>query len=194
MATNSDASSLELKEVYARIRALRLYRQITLQQLSRQTSVSIGMLSQIERGRSSPSVRTLLRLADALGVHPGWFFIPSQLSQMRPSWVFPRSCRRNVALDGVKIFKELLAPPEGGKVELSLVTIGPGGCYGAAGHARIGEDAGVVLEGRLVLEIDGVPVALESGDTFRFSSSLSHCVENRDATETRVLWASTRAC
>jgi len=189
--TYLDTNTVGLAEVGERIRSLRQKREMTLQQLSEQAGVSIGMLSQMERGRSSPTIRTLQRVADALEVPLNWFFSTPEVSQDHPRWVLPHSHRRRIALGDMKVIKELLSPPGDGKVELLLVTIEAGGSSGPVAYTHIGEDAGVVLEGRLLLEVDGVPATLEAGDAFRFASSLPHRFENADVGRTRVLWANT---
>ncbi|MBN9274620.1 MAG: helix-turn-helix transcriptional regulator, partial [Mesorhizobium sp.] len=61
-------------EVGQRLRLMRQRRKWTLSDLSERTNTSVGMLSQIERGLSSPSIRTLQRLADTFAVPIGWFF------------------------------------------------------------------------------------------------------------------------
>src|SRR5713101_4501514 len=51
-----------------RIRELRRARQLSLETVVARTDLSIGFVSQIERGLSSPSLRVLATLADVLGV------------------------------------------------------------------------------------------------------------------------------
>jgi transcriptional regulator with XRE-family HTH domain len=190
MMADAGTISDELAAVGARIRVLRQKRQMTLQQLSGRVGVSIGMLSQIETGRSSPTIRILQRIADALEVRLICFFSTPEVRERRPPWVFPRDRRRKDALRD-KIFKELLTPPVDCDVELSLLTIEQGGSYDFSAYSLNGEDAGVVLEGRLWLEIDGVPVMLESGEAFRIPRSVAGRFENRDVGWTLVLWANT---
>src|SRR5690606_1573547 len=58
-----------LAAIGARIRALRLQREMTLQALGAATGLSPSMLSLVERGRTSPSIGTLIVICSALGVH-----------------------------------------------------------------------------------------------------------------------------
>jgi transcriptional regulator with XRE-family HTH domain len=189
--TDLDANDKSLAEVGGRIRALRQKRQMTLQQLSDQCGVSVGMLSQMERGRSSPSVRTLQRVAEALEIPMSWFFSTPLVPRDHPSWVLPRQHRRTLSLGDMTVTKELLSPPGDGEMELLVVTIEPGGSSGPAPYTHIGEDAGLVLEGRLLLEVDGTQAILEEGDAFRFAATLPHRFENAGSGRTRVLWANT---
>src|SRR5690349_18288817 len=56
------------------LRALRKAKQLSLAELAAGAELSIGMVSQIERGLASPSIRSLRKLGEALGVPISWFF------------------------------------------------------------------------------------------------------------------------
>jgi transcriptional regulator with XRE-family HTH domain len=71
-ASNTDTAPDD--KVGRRLRHLRKARGLSLRQLADASSLSIGFLSQIERGQSSPSLRTLTRLADSLSVGIGELF------------------------------------------------------------------------------------------------------------------------
>lgn len=180
----------KLSEVGQAVRRLRRQRQLTLQVLARQAEISVGMLSQIERGVASPSLRSLLRVAEALEVPVGWLFDPPRSPSEGPGWVLRRAQRRSITLAEEGITKELLSPPGDGAIELLLVTVRPGGSSGPA-YTHAGEDAGVVLEGTLLLEVDGEPATLEAGDAFRFASTRPHRFSNPGTVRTVVVWALT---
>lgn len=149
------------------------------------------MLSQIERGVASPSLRSLVRVAEALEVPVGWLFDPPRAAGGGPAWVLRRPHRRSLAFGEEGITKELLAPPGEGAIELLLVTVQAGGSSGPTSYTHAGEDAGVVLEGALWLEVDGETATLEAGDAFRFASSRPHRFGNAGAARALVLWALT---
>lgn len=183
-------SGPKLTEIGQAVRRLRRQRRLTLQALSSQAEISIGMLSQIERGIAAPSVRSLIRLAEALEVPVGWLFDPPRASGDGPAWVLRRPQRRSIALEAGGVTKELLVPPGDGAIELLLVTVQPGGSSGPA-YTHTGEDAGVVLEGSLLLEVDGEAATLEVGDAFRFASTRPHRFGNPGTLRTVVVWALT---
>ncbi|WP_372623536.1 helix-turn-helix domain-containing protein [Falsiroseomonas sp.] len=174
-----------------RLRDLRRRRSLTLQALSEESGVSTGMLSQMERGVSAPSIRTLQRVAEALEVPIGWFFSDAPSSSGAPPWVLRRADRRRLSLGASGVTKELLAPAGDGAIELLYVTLEPGGSSGPTPYAHAGEDAGLVIEGSLRLEVDGQGCVLLAGDAFRFRSSLLHRFENAASSRTVVLWAVT---
>ena len=189
--TATRARSAAGPEVGSALRRLRRQRRLTLQALSESAGVSVGMLSQIERGVASPSLRSLLRVAEALEVPVGWLFDPPRAAGAGPAWVLRRPHRRSLSFSDEGITKELLAPPGDGAIELLLVTVQPGGSSGPTSYTHAGEDAGVVLEGALWLEVDGETATLEAGDAFRFTSSKPHRFGNAGAARVLVLWALT---
>lgn len=174
-----------------RLRGMRQRREWTLQELSSRSGLSVGMLSQIERGVSSPSIRSLQKLAEIFAVPPGWFFSDSSAAASGPAWVQRRAQRRLLDLSSKGITKELLSPEGDGKIELILITVEAGGSSGDAPYDHAGEDAGTVLEGVLELEVDGVASRLGSGDSFRFPSTLPHRFSNAGPLRCVVLWAVT---
>lgn len=180
----------KLTEMGQTIRRLRRQRQLTLQELSRQAEISIGMLSQMERGIASPSLRSLLRVAEALEIPVGWLFDPPRAAADGPAWVQRRPQRRTIGLDAEGITKELITPPGDGAIELLFVTIRPSGSSGSA-YTHAGEDAGVVLEGRMHLEVDGEVAELAAGDAFRFASTRPHRFWNDGDKPAIVIWALT---
>lgn len=175
----------------ARLRRLRKRRDLTLQAVSEATSLSVAMLSQIERDVSSPSIRSLQRLSDALEVPIGWFFSAGPREADAADWVLRRAARRVLGLAGNGVTKELLSPPSDGAIELLLVTIEAGGSSGASAYTHPGEDAGLVLEGTLRIDVDGESSLLGPGDAFRFASTRPHRFENGGSTRAVVVWALT---
>lgn len=189
--TAPDEGTAALTGLGRRLRDLRRRRALTLQALSEESGVSIGMLSQIERGVSTPSIRTLQRVAEALDVPIGWFFSDGPASPGTPAWVLRRADRRRLALRSNGVTKELLAPAGEGAIELLYVTIEPGGSSGSSPYSHAGEDAGMVIEGSMVLEVDGESCLLGAGDAFRFRSTLPHRFDNPGPVRAVVLWAVT---
>jgi len=174
-----------------RMRGMRRARRWTLQEMSALSGLSVGMLSQIERGLSSPSIRSLQKLAEIFAVPIGWFFSESQGSTPGPAWIQRRAQCRVLNLSARGIIKELLAPDGEGAVELMRITIEPGGSSGEAPYLHVGEDAGTVIQGVLELEVDGVASLLQAGDSFRFPSSRPHRFGNPGPLRCMVIWAVT---
>lgn len=176
----------------AQLRALRKAKGLSLQQLSDQCGLSIGLISQIERGLSSPSVKALRGLAEALGVTVGWLFhhgVPPLPEDH--GIVLRQGRRRSLSFNEGEVTKELLSPDLNGRIEMLIVSVMPGGGSGPAAYTHDGDENGLVLEGELDLWVDDRLYRLKEGDSFGFASRRPHRFANPGARLTRVLWAIT---
>jgi len=174
-----------------KIRDLRRTRAMSLETVAVRTDLSIGFLSQIERGLSSPSLRVLATLADVLGVGIAGLFGTGEHTGAVPDAVVTRENQRpELNLWRTGISKQLLNPAgSDGRLNLFLVHLEPGGSTGDELYTHDGEEAGLVIEGRMKLTVDAESWTLKSGDSFRFASRRPHRFSNpsRDA-KAVVLW------
>jgi transcriptional regulator with XRE-family HTH domain len=176
------------------LRQRRRVKGLTLTQLSQQSRLSVGLLSQIERGLSSPSLKSMTQICTALGIPMSWLFeISSTQNPAEKGLVVRRGSRRRLDLGTYGVTKELLSPDLGGEMQIYLVSIRPGGQSGPETYTHRGEEGGLVLAGTLELTVDGRIVVLYEGDSFRFSSSLAHRFSNPGAAQTEVVWANSLA-
>lgn len=173
---------------------LRLARQaqgLSLAALSDQTDVSIGAISNLERGASSPSLRTLLSITNALGVSIGDLFgdgsAPAPPSH---SFLVRKGERRKLKFWRTGITKELLTNVDQVDIELLFLTIEPSGSTGES-YTHRGEEAGFLIEGELELTVDQETVRLQAGDAFGFRSDRPHSFRNPVDRVARVLWINT---
>lgn len=177
------------KAVGARIKALRKARKLPLQGLSARSGLSIGYLSQIERGISSASVRALALIANGLGTGFDALFLDSAAPEgAAEAFSFRISERRSLGFwrDGIE--KELLTPGQGEGLNLYMVYLAPGGCSGEAAYTHDGTEAGFVIEGAFELTVDSETQTLETGDSFRFRSNRPHRWRNIGDAPCRILW------
>jgi transcriptional regulator with XRE-family HTH domain len=174
-----------------RIRDLRRTRAMSLETVAVRADLSIGFLSQIERGLSSPSLRVLATLADVLGVGIAGLFGAGENTGAALDAVVTRERQRpELNLWRTGISKQLLSPAgSDGRLNLFLVHIEPGGSTGDELYTHDGEEAGLVIEGEMKLTVDAETWTLTSGDSFRFASRRPHRFSNpsRDA-KAVVLW------
>jgi transcriptional regulator with XRE-family HTH domain len=174
-----------------RIRALRRTSELSLETVAARTSLSIGFLSQIERGLSSPSLRVLATLADVLGVGIAALFGTKQSEDGAAGGVVTRELQRaELKLWRTGISKQLLSPAGAeNRLNLFLVHMEPGGSTGDELYTHDGEEAGLVLEGEMTLTVDAETWSLKTGDSFRFASRRPHRFSNpADDTKAVVLW------
>jgi transcriptional regulator with XRE-family HTH domain len=174
-----------------RIRDLRRTRQLSLETIAERTSLSIGFLSQIERGLSSPSLRVLATLADVLGVGIAALFGASPSTDGASDHVVTRGMQRpELKLWRTGISKQLLSPAgTESRLNLFLVHLEPGGSTGDELYTHDGEEAGLVLEGEMMLTVDTETWSLKTGDSFRFASRRPHRFSNpTEDAKAVVLW------
>ena len=172
------------------IRGLRKARAITLTELAAASGLSIGYLSLLERDRATPSIKALHAVSRALGVTISWFFEANDVPEEERDLVVRRARRRRLDYSA-GVVDELLSPNLTGALELLSCRFPPGASSGEEPYTHSGEEAGVVLRGRLELWVDGRMVTLEAGDSFGFQSALPHRYRNPGPDEAEVIWAIT---
>ncbi|MGY4403057.1 cupin domain-containing protein [Bradyrhizobium sp. USDA 3315] len=173
-----------------RIRDLRRSKEMSLEVVAARTDLSIGFISQIERGLSSPSLRVLATLADVLGVGIAALFGSTPRDDGAGGIVTREVQRAELKLWRTGISKQLLSPAGSeSRLNLFLVHLEPGGNTGDEFYTHDGEEAGLVLQGEMTLTVDTETWTLKQGDSFRFASRRPHRFSNpaRDA-KAVVLW------
>lgn len=178
-----------------RLRLRRKVRSMSLQDVATRAEISIGLLSQIERGLTMPSVRSLSAVCNALEMPVGWLFDPPGTdSAPDNAFIVRRHQRRMLDLGAKGMFKELLTPDERSEIQMMRLVIRPGGSTGENPYNHpVGAKCGTVQSGVLGLEIDGQEHRLESGDSFAFEARRMirfWCIGNE---ETVVIWVVTPA-
>lgn len=174
-----------------RIRDLRRSRKLSLETIAARTDLSIGFLSQIERGLSSPSLRVLATIADVLGVGIAGLFGAKETAGTGSNAIVTREQQRaELNLWRTGISKQLLSPSgSDGRLNLFLVHMEPNGSTGDELYTHDGEEAGLVLEGEMKLTVDAESWTLRTGDSFRFASRRPHRFSNpSDKAKAVVLW------
>ena len=173
-----------------KLRLLRRSRALSLQAVAGMTGLSIGLLSQIERGLSSPSVKSLVALSNAFAVPIGWFFDEAvSADEVEHGLIVRREARPRIAMQTTSMSKELLSPDRTRPLQTFLITVEPGGGTGELPYAYPGEVNGYVLSGRLALWLDGQSLLLRDGDAFAIPGHCPRRYGNPDLFQpTRMIW------
>lgn len=178
-----------LPNLGARLRQMRADRGITLAELSALAQISVAMLSHIERGQTSPSLKSLERLRIALGVPLAAFFLPQDGAPAGRSHFVVRHGERSILpFNKFGLTKQLLSPPGHSALEMLMLVIEPDGGSGPEPWTRNAEKSGYVVEGRFELTVGAEVQVLEAGDSFQFDARLPHSFRNRSSTTTSVVW------
>jgi transcriptional regulator with XRE-family HTH domain len=172
-----------------KLRGLRQMRSLSIKEVATLSGLSVGAVSQMERGISSPSVRSLRRLADVLTFTVADLMSGGDPPPLNELGRIVRAQTRGVLrLFENGISKELLSPSTPGGLEQLLVTLDRGATSGPESYTHKGEECGYVLEGRLELTVDSDTFVLHQGDSFRFRSTIPHRFRNAADHVTRVIW------
>lgn len=160
----------------ARVKQERQARGWTLDQLADAASVSRRMVVSVEQGAVNPSVGTLLRLSDALGVGLPALVEPPE----------PKAVKVTRSGDGA----ELWSGTAGGRgvlvagttppnvVELWDWSLGPGDQHASEAHAAGTKELVHVLDGAITVDVDGQKIELGIGDAVAFPGDVDHSYTN----------------
>jgi len=171
-------------DVGSRLRELRMERRMSMRAVARLSSLSTNALSMIERGRTSPSVSTLYKVATALGVPITAFF--RQESQ-RQEIVFRKAHRRTRIPFPRGLWEGLGGEEFVGVVEPLMLTLESGANSGKFGMVHTGHEFVLCLSGKLEYEVEGQRFTLEAGDSLLFAAQLQHRWRNPDRDNTLAL-------
>jgi transcriptional regulator with XRE-family HTH domain len=169
-----------------RLRELRSRRGLTLRSVAAKAQVSASLLSQIERGEASPSLLSLVAIADALAVRPG-DLLDDDRDTKPYSPVVRRSERR--VIDDAECRREyMMHLDDPYLVDVAELHIAAGGASRPALAGHSGRDYGVVIEGEIIVEIGSRREALGEGDYIAFDADEPHRIVNESDRAARVLW------
>ena len=150
------------------LRVLRKARGLTLSELALKVGRSVGWLSQIERGLTSPGIDDLRKLANALEQPMSLFFGASEAPEGERGFVVRADNWRSLGTAEAGLQEQLLSPDLGGSFEIVRSVFAPGAEL-AEPAERPTEEAGYIVSGRLELWIGVRRFMLEAGDSFRFA-------------------------
>ncbi|ARP84932.1 helix-turn-helix domain-containing protein [Bordetella genomosp. 9] len=173
------------------LRQLRKEQGRSLTDVARACGMSVGLLSQIERGMSSISVNMLRAVARELHVSPDALLRNAEHDDGSSGGHVARAgTHRVIRIDEKGIAKEVVTPPAARAMDLCRITIAPGGSTGDALFVTDkGEQVGIVLTGQLELRIEDRVLLLRAGDSFCYASRTPRRWRNPGDTDTEVVWA-----
>src|SRR5512146_1701660 len=150
-----------------RIRRIRQEKNLTLKQIEARVGVSATHISEIERGKTSPTIQALEKIAAALDLPP----------QVQPE-ILHGADRKPITMNqGTIRIEPLTCRSVSSEVSIFVATIdGSGQVGGVPGHR--GEEFCYVLDGFLEVIVDGTPHVLRRGDTIHFKAARPHQIRN----------------
>jgi transcriptional regulator with XRE-family HTH domain len=197
-----------LLELGKRIRKERQKRQLTLEDMSKKSSLSKSFLSQIERGIAEPSITSLKKIAACFGFSVVNLFPSDNGSEanwqyrketpdappQRPPYiadvsVVRASKRKRLALPGSQVVYDLLTPDLNRQLEVMHMSVSRGEDSGEEPMLDSpGEKLCIVMKGRLEVRVGDEVYRLDQGDTIYYPAHVPHAWRALDEDGTEVIW------
>ncbi len=163
----------------ARVNALRYSLGLSLRELSERSGVSAPMLSQVERGETSPTLAVAGRIAAGLDLSLSQLL---RLDEAEHVVVVRAGDGRSRKRGGHRV-EELTPPLPGQRADVSRHSLAPGASTGGPAdppmHEAGARETALVLAGETTLVIDGEEHTLAAGDSVTFDADLAHHFENQ---------------
>ena len=174
-----------------KLRSVRERKSLTLKEVAGKAGVSESLVSQIERNSVSPSIDTLLQIADVLGIDYEHLF--SDYRQKRKVSIMRASergsiRRHNVTINQLSAANDIFREPA---VEAYLFEIEKDGDTGTREYGHEGSEFGVILEGTAELVYGSETYQLAKGDTIAFPSNIPHLFRNTGSSMLKAIWVVT---
>ena len=181
-----------LRDLGGIIRELRQERRLSTIALAKACGVSTSLISQVERGLTSPSLDVLWAVARALDVPIGTFFQGELIEELpgKAPVVVRVDQRKKLGVNSSLTY-ELLSPDLRHQIEFIWVEFRPGVEGPLAPFTHPGEEQMVVIQGEMHFWVDGEEYVLQAGDCITIDSSKPHRAGNRSDTPAVVIAAIT---
>jgi transcriptional regulator with XRE-family HTH domain len=177
-------------ELGKRIKKAREAKHLTLKTVEASAKISATHISEIERGKTSPTMGALLRIAEALGKDPAYFLEEEDLGEV--STVTLENRLEESLPDHAGTLERLTTCIPGGRLQACLITLVPGRSHRADKHSHYGNEAALILSGTIKFQVENESVELAEGDAIHFHSVEPHCYENASRREeASMIWLST---
>ncbi|HOV63407.1 MAG TPA: XRE family transcriptional regulator [Spirochaetia bacterium] len=170
------------------IREIRERKGETLKSVAQAVGVSESLLSQIERNRVSPSLDTLISIADVLEIDPDYLF--KDFKRSKEITLVHRGKGKRLVLQ--KAVYEACAPhilhAGADSVEVVFIDLPPGGEKGNSEFGHQGTETGIILSGEGSLTYGATTYSLTKGDSVSFPSDMPHILKNTGTDNLEGLW------
>ena len=175
------------EEIGRRIKRVREEQHLTLKNVEAKAGISATHISEIERGKTSPTIGALIRIADALSKDPAYFIEEEELSDT--SFVALED-RKQQPLGRVKGTRDLLTNSiPSGRINAQLITLAPAETDEIEPHRHEGDEAALVLKGQINFMVSSQIYELEEGDSIYYITGQEHGYMNASKDEeAKMIW------
>jgi len=170
------------------LKNIRQERNISLQEISNNCNVTKSFLSQVEKGKSMPSLSTLKSISEYLNITIG-SLLGEERVKLNP--VVKMKQRKKIEYsNGITMF--LLTSPDPNKqMEPLLFELNPEANTGTRKYKHFGQEFVLVIRGILEITLNDQKYILKKGDSIYFNSFLPHSFKNIDKEVTEAIWVDT---
>ena len=171
----TDETDAILSLLPARLKDARRAQGLSLDAVAKLSGVSRSMVSQIERGESSPTIATLWNLTRALQVDFAGLLEDGPASSIE---VLRAAEVPSIENRGAGCTIRILSPPEdAGRHEVYELRFGEGGVLDSQPHRRGAREQLTVIEGKLIVTSNEASQKIGQGDTARYAADVPHRIE-----------------
>ncbi len=169
------AQARERVDVGVRLKAVRVTQDLSQRDLAAKAGVTNGMISMIEQNKHSPSVATLNRLTDALGISFAEFF---SLEIAAAPQLFYGAGELLQLTEGKVKFSVVAGERRDKAIQFLHEVYEPGGDTGEEMLTHRGEESGIIVEGEIELTVGDQKRILKTGEAYYFESTTPHRFRN----------------
>jgi transcriptional regulator with XRE-family HTH domain len=178
-----------MKIIGLNLKRLREQKGLSLRDIAKKIDITPSFLSQIENGKTNPSVATLKNIADALNTTIA--SLMGEEVQQGDGYLIREADRKSIDDLGQGIKIHLLTSPDPYKqMEPLYFTLDPDAESGDQ-YQHYGQEFLLVLSGSIELILNSTRYVLKKGDSMYFNSNIPHSYKNIDKAKTEVLWVVT---
>lgn len=180
-----------------KVKELRLENNMSAKELAKKAEISVGMLSQLEKGSTQGSVETLRKIAKVLNTTLAHIFTDEHEEKPKQSndestYIVRKDKRKKISFPDPLYNCELLVPDLQGDIEFVLVNLEPNRTTNEIiPHTKGGEECNYVLKGQIIVTLDEKEYTLNEGDCIRFNPDTKHKIENRSDSQASYISAIT---
>lgn len=166
-----------------RMRTQRHRLSMTLQQLSAASGISVGYLSQVERGKATPTLGALEQIAQGLKVETDYFVrTPRAVDSLTRGGARPKFAVAGSSIE----YEQIGAERTGHELTSYVLNVPPG--YASEVVTHVGEEIIYILEGEISQVVGDREYLMGVGDSLHYLGTTPHCWSNKTDVLARILW------
>jgi XRE family transcriptional regulator, regulator of sulfur utilization len=175
----------DLPELGKNISVIRKSKNLSLEELSKRSGVSTGMLSQIEQEKVNPTVAVVWKIAFGLDVP-----FSDLLAQEEEEQIFNLIHKNEGVIlerdSGRCIFRIVSPLSMAEQLELYTLQLRKGGVLESKAHSKGTEEFITVFNGQVAIEVDSRQAVLDAGDSIHYHADIDHIIRDVSESESNL--------